>query len=73
MTRKGGAHQIVTESLDLKKFTVSYTDPWNAENRGKSTLSEQRKNELGGRKYAQQIPIEIVNMLLQQIGSPNQR
>lgn len=46
---EGEAHQILTVS------------PWHAKNRGRSILPEQRKYELGGKRYEQQIPTEMVD------------
>lgn len=40
---------------------MRYTDPWDAENRGRSILPEQRNYELGRRRYEQRIPIVMVD------------
>lgn len=59
--------------LDLKRFTVSYTDLWDTENRGRSILSEQRKYELGGRRYEQRLSTAITDHPHKHISSAKRR
>ena len=52
---------------------MSYTDPSDTENRGRSILSEQRKYEFGGRRYEQRLSIAIIDHPHKHISSAKRR